>query len=357
MEHRATIFLEAMLVLSVIGVLVFLLGLLVRAPQGQQILASRARQSPEAPRWYEFTLALILLAAIAGFVIWIISSGRQWVWGEAIGDWRGDTRAITFAAIMVGLGCIGLAASLAYTLFQSTQSQAPKRLPEAIAETAVVDETAVPAPSRLGFLGPLVLAPAILVTCWIALSQAEQYELLFQLIYPGAFGVTLVLLLDKAARIWGTKRGSETVREWLFCDLLAFLLVLAFLNLRSGAKPETYGGTFWDLLNVVLFFAVFWAIDRTSARSRFLVGYGYLIVLPLLLLIWQTSQGVAVGSVSWWASMWPFLILAAAFFILEVITLVASTGERQILPALKDALFVVLYAVLLIVAASARSHA
>jgi hypothetical protein len=49
--------------------------------------------------------------------------------------------------------------------------------------------------------------------------------------------------------------------------------------------------------------------------------------------------------------MWPFLILAAAFFILEVVTLISSSGERQTLPAVKDALFVVAYAVLLIVAA------
>jgi multidrug transporter EmrE-like cation transporter len=51
--------------------------------------------------------------------------------------------------------------------------------------------------------------------------------------------------------------------------------------------------------------------------------------------------------------MWPFLILAGVFFVLEAITLVSSDGERQALPAVKDALFVVLYAVLLIVAVKA----
>ena len=87
---------------------------------------------------------------------------------------------------------------------------------------------------------------------------------------------------------------AESVREWLLCDLLTFLLVLSFLNLRSAvAKPEAYAGSFWDLLNVVLFFAAFWVLDRTAARSRFLVGYGYLVVLPMLLLILQTIQGVA----------------------------------------------------------------
>jgi hypothetical protein len=60
--------------------------------------------------------------------------------------------------------------------------------------------------------------------------------------------------------------------------------------------------------------------------------------------------GVA-GPASWWATAWPFIILAGAFLILEVVTLVASSGERQTLPAVKDAVFVVAYAVLLIVGA------
>jgi len=139
------------------------------------------------------------------------------------------------------------------------------------------------------------------------------------------------------------------VREWLICDLLIFLLVLSFVNLRGVGKPESYAGSFWDILNLVLFFAAFWMVDRTAARGRFLFGYGYLIVLPLLLLIWDAAHGVA-GPASWWASVWPFLILAAVFFVLEAVTLVSGSGERQRLPAIKDALFVVLYAVLLIIA-------
>ena len=85
-----------------------------------------------------------------------------------------------------------------------------------------------------------------------------------------------------------------------------------------------------------------------SFRGRFLIGYGYLVILPLLLWIWQSVLGVAAPA-SWWASPWPALILAGVFFVLEAVTLVASSGERHGLPAVKDALFVVLYAVLLIV--------
>ncbi len=160
--------------------------------------------------------------------------------------------------------------------------------------------------------------------CWIGLGAAAQYGLFVQLIYPASLGVALVLLFDKATRTWSVKGSAELVREWLLCDLLMFLLVLSFLNLRGIAKPEAYAGSFWDLLNVVLFFAAFWALDRTAARSRFLVGYGYLVVLPVLLLIWQAIQGVGAAA-SWWASIWPFLILAGVFFVLEAVTLVSSS--------------------------------
>jgi hypothetical protein len=338
-----------MIVFAIIGVLAFLIGLIVRAPLRQQAAASGSAEPAQSPRWYEFTLALILLAAIAAFAIWLISSSSQWVWGETIGDWRSDTRTIIFAAVMVALAVIGLGISLAYALVQSSQNPAPRRPLAATAEAAAAGAALAPTPSPLRVLGLLILVLAVLLLCWIGLSPASQYGLVVQLIYPASLGVALVLLFDKATRTWSTKGGAETAREWLLCDLVIFLLVLAFLNLRGVAKPEAYTSSFWDILNVVLFFAAFWLIDRSSSRSRFLVGYGYLIVLPLLLLIWDSIQGVAAAA-SWWASMWPFLILACVFFVLEAVTLVSSTGERQTLPAIKDALFVVIYAILLIVA-------
>jgi len=341
-----------MIAVAVIGVLAFLIGLLARSPQRQKAAADGSGQGEQAPRWYEFTLALILLAAIAAFTIWLISSSTHWVWGETIGDWRSDHRATIFAAVMVALAVIGLVASLVYALLQSSQREVPRQ-PSAAAKTEAVPTNpvlAAPAASPLRVLGLLAFVVAILLLCWIQLTPALQYGLLAQLIYPASLGVTLVLLFDKATRTWGLKRAAESLREWLACDLLAFLLVLAFLNVRSVAKPEAYAGSFWDLLNVVLFFIAFWVIDRSAGRGRFLVGYAYLIILPLLLLIWQTMQGVAAAA-SWWASIWPFLILAGVFFVLEAVTLVASSGERQALPAVKDALFTLLYAVLLIVAA------
>jgi hypothetical protein len=351
LEQRGTIFVEAMIVVAVIGVLTFLIGLIVRAPQRQQAAASGAGQAEQSPRWYEFTLPLILLAAIAAFAIWLISSGTHWVWGETIEDWRSDDRTITFAAVMVALAVVGLVVSLVYALVQSSQGALPRRPAETAAAEAAPTGAALapPAPSPLRVLGLLALAVAVVLLCWIALAPAAQYGLIAQLIYPASLGVTLVLLFDKATRTWSVKPGAESLREWLLCDLLTFLLVLAFLNLRGVPKPEAYAGSFWDLLNLVLFFIAFWLIDRTALRGRFLLGYGYLVVLPLLLLIWQTALGVAAAA-SWWASPWPFLILAGVFFVLEAVTLVSSTGERQTLPAVKDTLFAVLYAVLLIIA-------
>src|SRR5271168_1743149 len=116
-----------MVVIAVIGVLAFLIGLLARVPQRQQAAAGGAGQPAQSPRWYEFTLALILLAAIAAFAIWIISSGSQWVWGETIEDWRSDSRATAFAAVMVALAVIGLIVSLIYALVQSSQREASTR--------------------------------------------------------------------------------------------------------------------------------------------------------------------------------------------------------------------------------------
>src|SRR6202050_2439955 len=115
-----------MAVIAVIGVLAFLIGWLVRMPQGQQAPTGGTAAVGQSPRWYEFALALLLLAAIAAFLIWLISSGQQWAWGATFFDWRSDPRRIAFAAIMIGLGVIGLVVSLAYTVVQSSQSVAPR---------------------------------------------------------------------------------------------------------------------------------------------------------------------------------------------------------------------------------------
>ena len=338
-----------MVVVAIIGVLAFLIAWLVRSAQTPQAAGGAAGAPVQSPRWYEFTLALLLLAAIAAFAIWLISSGRQWAWGETFEDWRSDTRAIIFAAVMVALGVIGLVVSFAYTLAQSTRPAVAPRPVEAAVEKAPRAPAAAATPAAPRFSASSASRSRSCCCAGSGSRRPTSTRLIAQLLYPASLGVALVLIFDKATRAWGEKSAAEATREWLLCDLLMFLLLLAFLNLRSLAKPEAYASSFWDILNLVLFFAAFWVIDRTASRSRFLIGYGYLVILPLLLLIWTTMQGVAAPA-SWWGTMWPFLILAVVFFVLEVVTLVSSTGERQVLPALKDAVFVVIYAVLLIVA-------
>src|SRR6516164_10733004 len=148
----------------VIGVLAFLIGLIVRAPQRQHASASGPGEAEQSPRWYEFALALILLAAVAAFAIWLISGGTHWVWGETIEDWRSDDRTITFAAVMVALAVVGLVVSLVYALVQSSQGAAsqgapPRRAAEAATAQAVPtsEAAAPPAPLPLRVLGLLAL--------------------------------------------------------------------------------------------------------------------------------------------------------------------------------------------------------
>jgi hypothetical protein len=139
------------------------------------------------------------------------------------------------------------------------------------------------------------------------------------------------------------------VREWLMCDLFVFLLVLGYLNLESLGGGAKYASVLWDVVHVTLFFLAFWMVDRKLTRYRFVVGYFYLIVLPVLLLIWRATQGAAASpdGASWWETIWPLFFLAVIFFALEAVMLIAARDGRT-LATIKDAVFVALYAILLI---------
>jgi len=355
-ENRATLFLEVMAAIVVIGVMAFLVGLVARVIRSPAAIAGPGVRSPYR---YEFILALPLLIVTVGLLLWIIATGRQWIWGETVIDWQTDTRTILFAAVMVGLVALGLIAWIAYTLFEATQRETPYRPVEAprALEASPVRAT-VETSSGARIFGLLALAVAVLLLCWIGLGRAEQRALMAELIYPASMGVALVLLFDKAVRGASTKTRTEVLREWLLCDILVFLLCLGFLNVRSLEKPESYAGSFWDMLTIVLFFASFGLVDRKTTRVRFLAAYGYLVVLPLLLLMWRTVTGVAApGGAAWWGSVWPFFVLAAIFFVIEILMLLGDSPERQMIPTVKDAIFVVLYAILLIIAAGAGARA
>ena len=177
------------------------------------------------------------------------------------------------------------------------------------------------------------------------------------LIYPASLALALVLLFDKATRSWSPKNTWASVREWLYCDLITFLLILGFINLRQSGTEGNYAYLFWDMLHITLFFFIFWLLDRKLTRYRFLIAQAYLILLPIGLLIWQTTQLLPppedapplAPPVSWWSTIWPFFYLAIVAFVLEIIALIASrNADQHPVPALKDIIFIALYAILLI---------
>ena len=203
-----------------------------------------------------------------------------------------------------------------------------------------------PAASRL--VGLLLLAIGILLLGWVYLGPAARADLMVQVLYPAAIAVGIVLLFDKATRSWTPKTRTEGFREWLLCDVILITLVLGFLNLKQLEARDAYGGFFWDMVHVAAFFLVFWCLDRTSMRGRFLVGLGYLTLLPLLLV--AVASGCRRSKrrriVGWWSTIWPVFILALVFFVLEIISLLALRDSRgHPVAAVKDALFVILYAV------------
>lgn len=249
---------------------------------------------------------------------------------------------------MIAIGVAGLVAFLVFLYLRFARRPRTGPEPAQDAESG----TTVESPSAVRLLGLLLLALAFLVLNWLYVAKAQQFTLMMTAIYPAGLAVALVLLFDKATRSWSVKSRLEGVREWMYCDVLVFLYLLGFLNLLSANGGENYHVLFWDLLHIVSFLFVFWMVDRKFTRLRFLVAQGYMILLPILLLIWRVLQEVETpDDQSWWSSIWPFFYLAIIAFVLEVIALLATRESKsQVLQTIKDFLFIALYAILLIVA-------
>ena len=348
-----------MAAIAVVGVLAFLVFLVGRA-----LSRSKGAVSEGAPnRWYPYLLAALLLLVVVILGVWQFST--QGLMGQAV-DWRADSRAMAFFVIMLVVGGLGLIGFLVYLIAQSSrhnsiaQGRAAGASPASAGMPAPASEGSEgivqPTSAGLRMLGLLALLVAFLLLNWVYLPRAEQYLVVLRLIYPASLAVALVLLFDKAARGWNVKGGAENLREWLLCDAMTFLLILGFLNLQHQGGGEKYAAVFWDVLYVALFFLIFWLLDRTRTRFRFLVAHAYLIALPLLLLIWRTVQGVAVPvDLSWWSTIWPFLFLGIIAFVLEIIVLLIQGRDegnesKQGLGAVKDAIYVAVYGILLIIA-------
>lgn len=358
MDERAAIFLQVMIGVAIVGLVGFLVVLVGRYVRGPQTPGSSAGNFAARARWPELLLALVAAAAVAVIVIWQfppLESAAQ-----AAKSWRSEPRTLVFFIVMLATGGVGLLAFLVY-LFARREGPPPApsagAAPQDQAQQAAAPpaEYATPGAGRL--LGLLLLGAAILLLAWVHLPKTQQYGLMLYVIYPASAAVALVMLFDKATRQWSIKPGSATFREWLLCDLITFLLMLGFLNLLASNAGGKYASVHWDMLHVAAFFLVFWLLDRKATRLRFLIAYGYLVALPILLLIWRATQGVAAAKdAGFWGSIWPFFGLAVIFFVLEIFVLAArredeARADAGVVPALKDAVFVVAYGVLLLIAA------
>ena len=314
-------------------------------------MASMSGSEPSSgQRWFEYLLAVLalvgLVVAVIVVIVFLYPSGI--VLETA---WRGETRSMVFLVAMLVFG-LGALVAFVIGMFVRRRVGVPAAGTEGGSASSVPNTVETPAGTRL--LGLLVLVVAFLVLNWVYVGTIGQYRLMVGLVYPAVLGVALVLLFDKATRAWSIKGKGEPFREWVFCDAAVFLIFLGFLNLIQFAVAESYNALFWDLLNLVLFFFVFWLVDRKVTRYRFLVAYAYFVLAPVLLYIWQLVHTVedVVETVAWWSSVWPFVILAIIFMVIEIIALIATRGsQRQAGGAVRDTVFIALYGILLLGAA------
>ena len=347
METQPLTFILVMAALALIGVVVFVVYLVVRNKEGLSVHATSGSVPSSGQRWFEYLLAVLALIALVVAVIVVI----VFLYPSGIAletTWRGETRSMVFlmAMLVVGLGAL---VAFVIGMFARRRTRVPVAQTESGSASSASDPVETPAGTRL--LGLLVLVAAFLVLNWVYVDTIGQYRLMASLIYPAVLGVALVLLFDKATRAWSIKAKGEPFREWVFCDAAVFLIFLGFLNLIQFAVAESYNALFWDLLNLVLFFFVFWLVDRKVTRYRFLVAYAYFVLAPVLLYVWQLVHTVedVVETVAWWSSVWPFVILAIIFMVIEIIALIATRGsQKQGGGAVRDTVFIVLYGILLL---------
>ena len=331
---------------AVIAVLAFIAYLLMRQPN------SRARATDDVARegkrllWMEYLLAIVvLLVVVVGGITLVIQTYPEA--GAVQSGWRVDSRSHVFLTIM---GVSVVVALLAFVIGVFVRWPKKPRI-DSVSKRGIDDPaSATETSAGAGILGLLCLFVALLLLNWVAVERVDQYRLILHLLYPATLGVALVLLFDKATRDWSIKQPGEALREWVFCDLMVFFLFLAFLNVVRHGDGDTYSALFWDVVNIVAFFLVFWVLDRRVTRYRFLVGYVYFTLVPLLLLIWRTVQGHEVlAESSWWESVWPFFLVGLIFALIEVMVLIGTRSSgRQGAGGVRDVLFVVIYGMLLL---------
>lgn len=312
---------------------------------------------PRGARWYEFVLATLLAAVLAAAVVAAV------LWSRGAGGWRGETGGDVFLLVVLAIAAAAAAAFVVYLATRLPRRSAPG------GSGGEEGEEALESPAGVRLLGLALLFALFLIAAWVYAPPALAYALAVDLLYPAAFALALVLLFDKASRAWAVKSGAVSLREWLYCDAFAILLVLGYLNLAANAVPEEYGALFWDALHVALFVFVFWLVDRKFTRLRWLAGLAYLTLAPVLLSLWRLMAAAPAEEAappsadpSWWSTPWPFITLGLVACAVEIIVLAAAgpTARGRADDArlegsagciVKDAVFFVLYGGLLIAAA------
>ena len=235
MDSRSAAFLEIMIGIAVVGLVAFAGFLLARYLSRRDGATGAAAKAPASP-WYAFVPALALLVVIGAVLIWQFAPPLSFEAGD--GGWREQPRAFMFMLVMLAAAVVGLVAFLAL-LISRRADWAGGGI--SVSASAAGEGATVETPPAARLVAPLLLGLAFLVLCWAYVPREQQYTMMAQLIYPASLAVALVLLFDKAMRNWSVKGPGATLREWMFCDAITFLLILAYLNLLGAAHRPRRG--------------------------------------------------------------------------------------------------------------------
>ena len=238
MDNRSVVFVEIMIAIAIVGVAAFLIYLISHNARKRVTVVGEDQGLSYSPRWYEFVLATIVLLVAAGFILWqvIFSDG----FASLSAELAADAQSLAFFVIMMTVGGIAILAFIIFSLRQQIRGPQPV---EAVASVSVAPsqtpsadtpDSSQETPLAIRLLGLALFGLAFLLLNWIYVERSLQHQLMLFVIYPASFAVALVLLLDKASRKWSIKSGAASVREWLICDALVFLLLLGFLNLAQA---------------------------------------------------------------------------------------------------------------------------
>ena len=270
MDNRSVVFVEVMIAIAIVGVAAFLIYLISHNARKRVTVVGEDQGLSYSPRWYEFVLATIVLLVAAGFILWqVIFSGG---FASLSAELDADAQSLAFFVVMMTVGGIAILAFIIFSLRQQIKGRQPVEavasVSAAASQTPSADtpDSSQETPLATRLLGLALFGLAFLLLNWIYVERSLQHQLMLFVIYPASFAVALVLLLDKASRRWSIKSGAASVREWLICDALVFLLLLGFLNLAQADAGKSYGVLFWDFLHIALFFLIFWLVDRMASR-------------------------------------------------------------------------------------------